>query len=80
MDGEGSNVTACFMELNRVGPMFGYYPEVKKSIIHNLPVTWKHQQRYLDGHIGLKAVETYIVVHKVRDWVHKVNTLLRIAV
>ena len=30
MDGEGSQVTAYFMDLNRVGPMCGYYPGVQK--------------------------------------------------
>ena len=33
MDGEGSQVTVCFIELNQVGPMIGYYPEVNKSLL-----------------------------------------------
>ena len=32
MDGEGSKVAACFVELNRIGHQFRYYPEVSKSI------------------------------------------------
>ena len=33
MHGRGSRVTPCFKELYREGPMFGYYPEVEKSIV-----------------------------------------------
>ena len=32
MDGEGSKVAACFVELNRMEHQFGYYPYVSKSI------------------------------------------------
>ena len=32
MDGEDGPVAACFVELNRMGHMFGYYLEVSKSI------------------------------------------------
>jgi hypothetical protein len=96
MDGEGSQVAACFVELNRVGHMFGYYPEVAKSIAvcplesearlkaifdeHNLPVTWRRGQRYLGGHIGSKAMETHLVGPIVEEWVHGVKVLSRIAV
>jgi hypothetical protein len=81
MDGEGDQVAACFVELNKAGPMFGYYPEIKKSITvcpleseawlqaifsaHDLTVTWKRGQRYLRGHIGSKSMETRMIESRV---------------
>ena len=95
MDGEGSEVAACFVELNRIGHQFGYYPEVSKSIAvcplesearlkaifaeNNLPVEWRRGHRYLGGHIGSKAMETRFVAPMVEQWVHGVEVLARIA-
>ena len=87
MDGEGRQIVACFVELNRMGHMFGYYPEASKSIAgcpleskarleeifaeNALPVEWRRRQQYLGGNIRSKAMETHFVVPKVEQWVQE---------
>ena len=81
MDGVGSQEAALFVELNRMGHMFEYYPEVSTSIAgcplesevwqkaifreNNLPVDWRRGHQYLCSHIGSKATKTHFVVPKV---------------
>ena len=76
--------------------MFGYYPEVEKSIaicplgdqprlkarFHaaGLKVKWRRGYRYVGGHVGLLAMLKQFVEPKVDDWVHEVEVLARIAV
>ena len=75
--------------------MFGYYPEVSKSIAvyplesearpktifgeNSLSVEWWQGRQYLGDHIGLQARETHLVVPKVEQCVHGVEVLLKIA-
>ena len=83
MDGDGSEVAACFVELSQMGHQFGYYLEVSRSIAvcplesearlkeifaeNALPVEWRRGQRYLGGHIVSMATETHFVTPKVEQ-------------
>jgi hypothetical protein len=96
MHGQGSRVAPCFQELCRAGPMFGYYPEVEKSIVicplgdqpclkvrfhaAGMKVKWRRGHRYVGGHVSSMAMLTRFVEPKVADWVHAVEVLARIAV
>ena len=68
MRGTGRDVAACFYELCRVGPQYGYFPEPAKSwavcaqddqlelkrifAAAKLPVKWSCGRRYVSGFIG----------------------------
>ena len=52
MDGEGSQVAACFVELNWIGHMFGYYSEVS-NLIAVSPLKSKVRLKAIVGENGL---------------------------
>ena len=76
--------------------MFGYYPEVEKSIAiyplgnqpclkamflaADLKVKWRRGHRYVGGHVGLMAMLSRYAEPKVANWVHTVEVLARIEV
>ena len=67
-----SRVAPCFQELCGAGPMFGYYPEVEKSIAicplddqlrlkamflaADLKVKWRRGHHYMGGHVGSMVI------------------------
>ena len=96
MHGRGSCVAPCFQEVYRAGPMFRYYPKVKKSstiypkgsqprlkamfLAADLKVKWRDNSRYMSGHVGLMVMLSSYVEPKVANWVHAVKVLAHIAV
>ena len=83
MYGCGSRVATCFKELTHTGPMFGYDPEVSKSIsictLADQPrlkamflamdphITWKRVSRHVGGHIASTAMCPRFIELKVAD-------------
>ena len=73
--------------------MFGYYPEVEKSIAicplgnqprlkamflaADLKVKWRRGHRYVDGHVSSRAMLPRFVEPEVDNWVHAVEALAR---
>ena len=93
--GTPEDVAACLVELQRVGPMFGYYPEPEKSWgicpladeaaakaafeAMELNVNWTRGHRYVGGFVGSVAMRNRWIEPQVEQWVAAVEALAKVA-
>ena len=96
MYGAGSHFAPCFKELPCIGPMFGYHPEVTRSIdiyaltnqlrlkaiflAMDLPFPWKRGSWYVGGQVGLIVMCLGFIEPKVTNWMHFMEALVHITV
>ena len=93
--GVPDEVAGCVVELQRVGPMFGYHPEPEKSWgicpladeaagkaafeAEGLAIKWCRGQRYVGGFVGSLAMRDRWLEPKVKRWVAAIEVISKVA-